>query len=84
MMLSVLLAVGWVLASTIVAFLPMHRQYVPGGILLCVAPFLILFLGIQFGWIVGCAALFAFVSMFRNPLRYLWKKWRGLPVEVPE
>lgn len=84
MSLSVLLACLWVFASTFVAFLPMKLQYLPGGILLGLAPLLIVFLGWQHGWIAGLAALVAFVSMFRNPLRYLWRKWRGLPTEVPE
>ena len=84
MSLSLILALLWVFASTIVAFLPMRHQYRPGGVLLICAPVLILFLGWQHGWIAGLVALLGFVSMFRNPLRYLWKTWRGLPTEVPE
>ncbi len=84
MTLTILLAIAWVFASTIVAFLPMRRQYLPGSILLLSAPVLIVLLWVQVGWLVGLASLFAFLSMFRNPLRYFWKKWRGLPVEVPE
>ncbi len=81
---TLFLAIAWVFASTIVAFLPMRRQYLPGGALLLAAPVLIVMIGINFGWIAAIAAVLAFLSMFRNPLRYLWKKWRGLPVEVPE
>ena len=33
---------------------------------------------------MALAATAAFVSMFRNPLRYLWKKARGQHVELPE
>ena len=80
--LSVGLAIIWVFASTIVAFLPMRLQYVPGFALLIAAPVLIGFLGYQHGWIAGAGALAAFISMFRNPLRYFWRKWRGLETEV--
>ena len=78
-----LLGCFWVLASAVVAMLPMRRQYVPGVALLAVAPVLILWIGYAHGWLFAVAGLFAFVSMFRNPLRYFWKKWRGLPVELP-
>ena len=84
MSLSTILAALWVLAATVVAFLPMRRQYLPGSLLLLAAPVLIVWLGIDHGWMVGVAATFGFVSMFRNPLRYFWRKWRGLPTEVPE
>ena len=73
MSLSVALAIAWVFASTIVAFLPMRAQYVPGFALLVAAPVLIVFLGYQHGWIAGAGALAAFMSMFRNPLRYFWR-----------
>ena len=75
---SVTLSIAWVLAATAVAMLPMRKQYVPGVILLLAAPVLIVFLALQHGWIAGLAALMALVSMFRNPLRYFWRRWRGL------
>lgn len=81
MSLSVAFAIFWVIASTIVAFLPMRRQYLPGGILLFSAPLIILFLGYQHGWIWILSGLLAFLSMYRNPLRYFWRKWRGQNVE---
>ena len=84
MNLTILLAIAWVFAATLVAFLPMRRQYLPGSILLAAAPVLIALLWVQVHWAVGLGALFAFLSMFRNPLRYFWRKWRGLPVEVRE
>jgi Protein of unknown function (DUF2484) len=84
MSLSIYLAVAWVFAATAVAMLPMRQQYLPGSVLLIAAPFLIGYLGYQFGWIAAIAALAAFVSMFRKPLRYYWRKWRGLETEVPE
>ena len=84
MSLSLALGALWVLASTIVAFLPMRHQYIPGGTLMFLAPLLILFIGFQHGWIWVVPALLAFLSMYRNPLRYLWRKWRGLPTETPQ
>lgn len=84
MSLPFILAVTWVFAATAVAMLPMRRQYLPGSILLFAAPFLIGTLGYQYGWIAGIGALAAFLSMFRKPLRYYWRKWRGLETEVPQ
>lgn len=84
MSVSVLCAVMWVFASTLVAFLPMQRQYLPGGLLLFSAPALIVFLGYQHGWFWVLPATLAFVSMYRNPLRYFWRRWRGQPYEPPQ
>lgn len=74
----------WVLAATVVAFLPMRRQYAPGIVLLAAAPVLIVWLGWEHGWFWSLAALLAFVSMFRNPLRYFWGRARGTNREVPK
>lgn len=84
MSISLILAVIWVFGSTIVAFLPMRRQYLPGGALMFSAPLLILFIGYEHGWIWLVPALLAFASMYRNPLRYFWRKWRGLEQEAPK
>lgn len=81
---SLILACLWVIASTIVAFLPMRRQYIPGIILLVAAPVLIIWLGYDYGWFVSIIGLFAFVSMFRNPLLYIYRRLRGENPEVPK
>lgn len=81
---AALAAALWALAATVVAFLPMRRQYAPGIVLLALAPLLIAWLWIAHGWIAGLLSLGAFLSMFRNPLRYFWRKWRGLETEVPK
>ncbi|MEM9343477.1 MAG: DUF2484 family protein [Pseudomonadota bacterium] len=73
----------WVIAATITALLPMRLQYPPGITLLVAAPIIILWIGWEHGWVVATLGLLAFASMFRNPLRYFYKKWRGLPVELP-
>ena len=81
---SVILGVIWVFASTVVAFLPMRHQMIPGGALFFSAPVLVLFIGYQHGWVWIVPCLLAFLSMYRNPLRYFWRKWRGLEIETHE
>ncbi|UWR27591.1 DUF2484 family protein [Sulfitobacter sp. S223] len=78
------LSIGWVFASALVATLPMRHQYFPGVVLLLAAPVLIVLAGIQFGWIFALLGLAAFVSMFRNPLRYIVARLRGEHPEIPE
>jgi len=74
----------WVVASAGVAMLPMRRQYVPGVMLLAAAPVLIGWLWAVHGAVVGLIAVFGFVSMFRNPLRYFAKRALGMPVDLPQ
>jgi hypothetical protein len=77
----------WVFAAAGVAMLPMRRQYIPGVALMAMAPVLIILIGFQVGFIGMVAATAAFVSMFRNPLKYLWAKLQGqnpaLPTDGP-
>lgn len=83
MSLSLILGCLWVLASAVVALLPMRLQFVPGIALLLAAPPLLVYLATQHSpWLV-LAGVFAFVSMFRNPLRYFLKRALGQPVELP-
>lgn len=78
------LSIAWVFASAAVAMMPMRHQYIPGVGLLLAAPVLIVMAGLQFGWVYALLALCAFVSMFRNPLRYLAARLRGEHPEIPE
>lgn len=73
----------WVLTSTLVAFLPMERQYIPGLSLLFAAPVLIYAVYVQFGPLPFFAALLAFLSMFRNPLVFLVRRAMGKKVDLP-
>ena len=73
----------WVFASAACAMFPMRYQYVPAVILLIAAPVLILLIGIQVSAWIAIAAVVAFISMFRNPLRYLWTKIRGQNPQLP-
>ena len=78
------LCIAWVFASVGCAMLPMRRQYVPGIALLIAAPILIVMIGIQVSPWLAIAAVFAFLSMFRNPLRYIWARLRGQNPEIPK
>ena len=75
--------IAWVFAATGVAMLPMRHQYIPGIALLIAAPLLILWIGLSVAWWAAALALAAFVSMFRNPLRYFWAKARGQNPQLP-
>lgn len=77
------LCVLWVFASAGVAMLPMRHQYIPGVALLIAAPVLIIAIGIHVGWMASLVAVLAFISMFRNPLRYLLARLRGQNSELP-
>lgn len=84
MTLSAIIACLWVIASAVVAFLPMKNQYFPGIMLLIAAPLIIVWLGYDYGWWLALMGLFGFVSMFRNPLIYIYRRLRGENPEVPK
>ena len=81
---SLIIAILWVFAATITALLPMKHQYKPGVTLLVAAPFLIIWIGYDYGWFFGVLGLLAFASMFRNPLIYLYRRARGEHPEIPK
>ena len=83
MSLPLVLGCFWVFLAVFVAALPMRRQYAPGLVLLIAAPFLLGWIAWVHGlWIFGIG-LFAFVSMFRHPLKYLLRRARGEKPEIP-
>jgi hypothetical protein len=71
------LAFLWVVAATVVAFLPMRLQFVFGFALALSAVALIVWLSVSLSAWIGVAALAAFVSMFRKPLGYFAKRLTG-------
>lgn len=73
----------WVIAAAITAMLPMRAQMVPGLALLAAAPVLLVWIGWVHGWVWLALGLFAFVSMFRNPLRYFARRALGRPAPLP-
>jgi hypothetical protein len=81
--LPLLLACIWALAATVTALLPMRLQYAPGLTLLLAAPPLLVWIGMTHGWLWLAIGLAAFLSMFRNPLIYLYRRARGENPEVP-
>lgn len=74
----------WVIASALVAMLPMQRQFPPGIALLIAAQVLLVWIGWVHGWYWLAFGLFAFVSMFRNPLRYFLWRALGRPAPLPK
>lgn len=74
----------WVIAAAGVAMLPMRRQMLPGMGLLLAAPVLLGWIGWAHGWIWLAVGLFAFLSMFRNPLLYFLRRALGRPAPLPE
>jgi hypothetical protein len=74
----------WVLSSAAVALLPMRRQYVPGVAFLIAALVLIVAIGFQHNWGIAALGLAAFLSMFRNPLKYFYARLRGNHLEAPK
>ena len=83
-MTLLILCIAWVFASAAVAMLPMRHQYIPGVALLIAAPVLLVMIAMAVGWLPAALGLAAFVSMFRNPLRYILAKLRGQNPQVPE
>jgi heme A synthase len=81
MPISLILACVWVLATAVVAMLPMRMQYAPGITLLILSVPLAIYVGVQVGWIWVALVVFAVLSMFRNPFvalyRYLRRRLAG-------
>lgn len=84
MSIPLILGCLWVLASAVVAMLPMRLQFPPGITLLVLAPVLLVWIGITHGWLWLAIGLFAFASMFRNPLIYFARRALGLPAPLPK
>ena len=84
MSLSMIVGCLWVVASALVAMLPMRYQYVPGVLLLIAVPFGLAWIAFDHGWFYAVAGFVAFLSMFRNPLIYLWQRAMCERPEVPQ
>jgi len=74
MSLSLIAGCIWVFLAAGVAMLPMRQQFPPGLALLIAAPCLLAWIAVDHGAWIFLAGLFAFVSMFRRPLIYLFCK----------
>ena len=84
MSLPLIIGCLWVLAATATAMLPMRRQMVPGVALLVAAPVLLVWIGYVHGWMWLAIGLFAFLSMFRNPLLYFLRRAMGRKAPLPK
>lgn len=73
----------WVIVGAVTAFLPLRRQMIPGLVLILTAPALLVWIGLLYGWVWVAAGVLAFGSMFRSPIRYFYRRARGLPVDLP-
>jgi len=82
--LPLILGCLWVVASAITAMLPMRQQMLPGISLLVAAPLLLVWIGWAYGWVWLAIGLFAFLSMFRNPLLYFARRALGRPAPLPK
>lgn len=80
---SLIAAALWVLLGAVTAFFPIRYQMVPGSVLLLTAVPVMIWVGLENGWIWTALAVLAFLSMFRRPLLYLVAKARGLNPEPP-
>lgn len=74
----------WAIAATITALLPMRLQYAPGLTLLILAPFILIWLAATHSIWIAVLGLFGFLSMFRNPLIYFYRRARGESPEIPK
>ena len=83
MSVSLVFGCVWALAAAIVALQPMQRQYVPGVALLLTVSVLLGWIAWDYGAWIFALGLGAFLSMFCNPLFYLWRRARGDQPEVP-
>ncbi|SLN33494.1 hypothetical protein PEL8287_01624 [Roseovarius litorisediminis] len=79
-----LLGCLWIVAASVVAFLPMRLQYVLGLVLLITAGVLITLIGRQHGWFYALTGVAVLVSMFRKPLKVLTRKLIRNPPEIPK
>lgn len=81
---SLVAGCAWVLAASLVAFLPIRRQILPGTLLGLSAFALLGWIGAQNGWIWTAVGVFAFVSLFRNGFRAIPALMRGEKLDIPD
>lgn len=77
MSLALILACVWVVASSIVAMMPMRFHWRFGLPLLLLSVPMVIFVGYTHGWIWTAVIILAVGSMYRNPLRYFVNRFRA-------
>lgn len=78
-MTALFLGFLWVIAASLTALLPLRRQFLPGWCLLILAPFLLIWIGRDYGFGWLALGLFAVLSFFRRPLLHLALRALHLP-----
>lgn len=81
---SLYAACAWVILGAATAFLPLRYQAIPGSVLILTIIPLLIWLGLENGWVWAVIGLAAFFSMFRRPLGYLIARARGQAPELPD
>ncbi|GGD42626.1 DUF2484 family protein [Sinisalibacter lacisalsi] len=81
---SLVFAALWVIAATAVAFLPIRRQIIPGAALGLAGLALIVWIGVDHGWLWALPAFLAFASLFRNGFKAIPALIRGEKLEIPD
>ncbi len=68
----------WVIAGALTAMLPPSRQTIPGAALMILAPVLLALIAYTHGLLWFAFGVFAFCSMFREPLYQTARRLFGL------
>ena len=76
------IALTWVLATVAVSRLPVPQRTLPGALLMLCAMPIILSIGIQVGWLMAVLGIAALISLYPNPLRLLFARYRGEVVKL--
>jgi len=81
---SLIAASLWVVAATLVAFLPIRRQILPATLLGLAGLAILVWIGVEKGWVWTILGLLGFASLFRNGFKALPALLRGEKIEIPE
>jgi len=81
---SLIAACLWVVAATLLAFLPVRRQILPGTLLGLAGLGIVVWIGWENGWVWTLIALLAFASLFRNGFKVIPMLIRGEKIEIPD
>ncbi len=74
MSLSLVLALGWLVAANVAGMLPSKHKHWPSAyVLIAVGVPLLGYVVWENGWLIGAAVLLAACSILRWPVRYLFR-----------
>lgn len=78
-----IIAIIWVFCAVAAAMMPMRWQFRVVPVLAAAAVMIMSMIAMTYGWVAFGLAVAGFVSMFRHPLRYVWRRIRGEKVDLP-